>query len=130
MMGDRGLTSSTSSATPHADDLEDLVGDSFAHTEFTIEDFFSDVRLEAEMDEQPQQSAQVSDQAPQMPLQTYVRGPRRVWGTSATVSQGSGEQLTTPPQSGVPSTATDVPSSSAPPAPRKTKKKGFMRIFG
>ncbi|KAK1262824.1 hypothetical protein QJS04_geneDACA011996 [Acorus gramineus] len=59
-----------------------------------------------------------------MTLQTYVRGPRRIWCTSTTASQGSGEPFTTPAQSAVPSsTATDVSSSSTPPAPRKAKKK-------
>ncbi|KAK1257686.1 hypothetical protein QJS04_geneDACA016812 [Acorus gramineus] len=136
MMGEREQPSSTSSAATDDDDYSrDVIDDSAfgpgADTEFTIDEFFGDVRLEPELDEQPPQPAPVSDQAPEMPLQTYIRRPRRIWCTSTTANRGLGESFTTPAQSAAPSsTTTDVPSSSAPPAPRKAKKKGFMKFFG
>ncbi|KAK1258124.1 hypothetical protein QJS04_geneDACA021090 [Acorus gramineus] len=109
---------------------DDLTGADFSESEpmFTIEELFSDlVHLDQDVHEQPHQQSNIPDVPHNLstftrPLQTYVRGPRRVFGIIGTSRRP--EEFTTPAQPVIPpSQPTDAPSSSAPPAPRKTKTK-------
>ncbi|KAK1325314.1 hypothetical protein QJS10_CPA01g01878 [Acorus calamus] len=120
---------------------DDVSGADFSESEpmFTFEELFSDlVHLEQDVHDQSHQPDDIPQHIPHVPhrssmstrpLQTYVRGPRRLFGISGVARRS--DEFTTPAQPMIPSSQpTDAPSSSAPPAPRKTKLNVWKKVFG
>ncbi|KAK1314687.1 hypothetical protein QJS10_CPA06g00622 [Acorus calamus] len=91
---------------------------------FTIEELFSE-GVHITYDDLEQQASQL----PPTQLHKQLRGPRRLFGSSVIEAVQAEVDEMTPITIVTSSAPPDVPSSSAPPAPRKTKKKGWRRIL-
>ncbi|KAK1295044.1 hypothetical protein QJS10_CPA16g00531 [Acorus calamus] len=95
---------------------------------FTIEELFSEgvhITYDDPEQEAPQPPPHPATQAEVRPLMYYRREPRRLFGSSVVDTALGDVDEMTPITTATFSAPPDAPSSSGPPAPRKTKKKGW-----